>query len=131
MKPLNQLFQSDDWKNEKHVPVINAPESVQKNEAVDIRATIGKEIHHPNTVPHHIRWVSLFFLPEGSDIPIELASAQFTAHGDGAPEEEEAGVYSEPSVAVRVKFDRPGTLLAASYCNIHGLWESSRPLNVE
>ena len=28
------------------------------------------------------------------------------------------------------KTDKAGTLIASSYCNIHGLWESSKKLSV-
>jgi superoxide reductase len=39
-------------------------------------------------------------------------------------------VYTNPSVVCTFKTDRPGTIVAASYCNIHGLWESSKPLAI-
>ncbi|RKZ00666.1 MAG: superoxide reductase, partial [Candidatus Hydrothermota bacterium] len=29
------------------------------------------------------------------------------------------------------KTEKSGTILAASYCNIHGLWENSKELKVE
>ncbi|MFA5014628.1 MAG: desulfoferrodoxin family protein [Actinomycetota bacterium] len=28
------------------------------------------------------------------------------------------------------KTEKPGTLLASSYCNIHGLWQSSKRLDI-
>jgi superoxide reductase len=128
MKKLNEVYQSDDWKTEKHVPVIEAPDSVEKNETFTVAATVGKEIEHPNTVPHHIRWIQLFFLPDGKKIPIEIASFEFTAHGDQNPDQDDAGVYTNPSVSGCIRIDGPGTLMASSYCNIHGLWQSSKTI---
>jgi superoxide reductase len=128
MKKLSEVYQSDDWKTEKHVPVIDVPDQVEKGEAFNVSATVGKEIAHPNTVPHHIRWIQLFFLPDGKKIPIEIASFEFSAHGDQAPDDEDAGIYTDPSVSANLKIDGPGTLMASSYCNIHGLWQSSKPI---
>lgn len=131
MKQLNELYQSDDWKTEKHVPVIDAPDKVKKNETFHVSAAVGKEIAHPNTVPHHIRWIQLFFLPDGKKIPVEIASFEFSAHGDQAPDDDDAGIYTDPSVSATLKIDGPGTLMASSYCNIHGLWQSAKPIDCE
>ncbi|NCC50471.1 MAG: Neelaredoxin [Spartobacteria bacterium] len=130
MKTLNELYQSDDWKTEKHVPVIEAPDTVSKNQPFTVSAMIGKEIEHPNTVPHHIRWIQLFFLPDEKKIPIEIGSFEFTAHGDQNPDEER-GIYSSPSIAASIRIDGPGTLMASAYCNIHGLWQSSKTITCE
>lgn len=131
MKQLSEVYQSDDWKTEKHVPVIEAPDSVKKNAPFTVSATVGKEVAHPNTVPHHIRWIQLFFLPDGKKIPVEVASVEFTAHGDQNPDEEGKGIYTNPSVSAAIQIDGPGTLMASSYCNIHGLWESSKSIACE
>jgi len=40
-------------------------------------------------------------------------------------------VYTHPCAVTSLKIDKPGTLLAASYCNIHGLWESSREIKIK
>ena len=67
MKKLGNLFQEADWKSEKHVPVIDCPDSVKSGETFEIRVSIGKEVAHPNTTDHHIRWIQVFFQPE--DVP--------------------------------------------------------------
>jgi superoxide reductase len=38
---------------------------------------------------------------------------------------------SEPSSSVLVKLAKSGTLIVQSYCNLHGLWESSQEVEVE
>ena len=63
------LIQSGDWKGEKHVPVIEAPEEVASGEAFTVTVSVGKEIPHPNTTEHHIRWIKLF-LRRGREIPL-------------------------------------------------------------
>lgn len=124
MKNLGSLYQSGDWKGEKHVPVIHAPEKIKKGEVVELRINIGEEITHPNTLEHHISWIKVYFQPEKSKFPIELGTYNFTAHG-------ELGTFTEPDVTLKFKAEKSGTILASSYCNIHGLWENSAKLTVE
>ena len=69
MTELTDLFQSADWKEEKHVPVIEAPRKVAKGEFFEITVTIGKEVAHPNKTEHHIGWIEVFFKPESSKFP--------------------------------------------------------------
>ena len=124
---LGELLRSGDWKSEKHVPVITAPERVKADEPFDIRVGIGEGEPHPNTTEHHIRWIKL--LNQG--FTFELADVQFTAHGEGLKGANAGPVYTEPFANVRVRLKESGTLLALSYCNIHGLWESSQAIEVE
>jgi superoxide reductase len=132
MKPdsLDKLFQSDDWKTEKHAPVIEIQGGIQKNVNFKVEVSVGKEIEHPNLVEHHIRWIELYFLPEGRKIPQQLGTFDFTSHGEGGSGEE-AGVYTHPCVATSIRVNSNGTLLAASYCNIHGLWQTAREVVLE
>jgi superoxide reductase len=131
MKQLNELVKHDDWKTEKHVPVIDAPDSVMRNEYFTVSATVGKEVEHPNTVPHHIRWIQLYFLPDGKSTPIQVTAMEFSAHGEQAPDDDEKGIYTCSCASAGLKIDGPGTLMASAYCNIHGLWESSKPIACE
>ncbi len=131
MEGYKDLFQSADWKTEKHVPVIEAPAKVKKGEFFDVKVTIGKEIAHPNKTEHHIRWISVFFKPEGGKFPYEIGKAEFTAHGESAEGPDKSTVYTHHQAVLSFKTEVPGTILAASYCNIHGVWENSAALAVE
>ena len=53
MASIADHVQHADWKNEKHVPVIECPDTVKKEELFEVKASIGKEISHPNTTEHH------------------------------------------------------------------------------
>ena len=77
---------------------------------------MGKEVPHPNTVEHHIAWIALYYTAEGAQLPVELARAEFAAHG---PE-----VLTAPILKASVRLPKSGTLQAVAYCNLHGLWES-------
>lgn len=128
MGKLGDLFQSDDWKKEKHVPVIECPDGVKAGEVFPVRVSLGKEIAHPNTTEHHIRWIQLFFKPEGDKYAYQVGSFAFTAHGECVDGPNKGPVYTNHSVIAELKVSTSGTLVAASFCNIHGLWESSKDI---
>ena len=130
MAGMKDLYQSADWKKEKHAPAIEAPETAAKGQPVTVTVSVGKEIAHPNQTQHHIRWIEVYFHPEGAKFPQQLARFDFTAHGESPDGPDTSTVYTNPSAVCTFKTDRPGTILASSYCNIHGLWESSKPLAI-
>lgn len=130
MAEIKELFQSADWKKEKHVPVIDAPDKCKKGEWVKVTLTVGKEIAHPNTTEHHIREVSVFFLPDGEKFPYQLAKLEFASHGESAQGPNMSTVYTHPESVVTFKTEKPGTILASSYCNIHGLWQNSKKIDI-
>ena len=106
---IGKFYQSGDWKGEKHVPVIHAPEMVKKGEEVEVKVLVGEEIPHPNTLEHYIAWIKVYFK---------------AAHG-------ESELFTAPYLTTKFKVSAPGTLYATSYCNIHGLWENSMEIKVE
>jgi len=130
MKPFGEIFQTADWKKEKHVPVIECPDSVKADEMFAIKATIGKEVAHPNTTAHHIRWISLYFLPEGEKFPYEIGHFEFSAHGESTEGPDTSTIYTHHEAGISMKTGKPGTLYATSLCNIHGLWQSTKEIKV-
>lgn len=130
MKRLNEFVKADDWKNEKHVPAIEAPATAKAGDWVEISVTVGKDIPHPNTTEHHMSWIALHFVPEGAKLSYELGRFEFSAHGQSAKGANEGPVYTDSRVTVRVRLLTSGTIYATTYCNIHGLWESSRNITL-
>ena len=118
---LSSLIKSADWKAEKHVPVITvhspsaSPFPVPRS-PIEIEISVGKEIPHPNTLEHHIAWAALYFVADGSQLPVELARAEFRAHGPD--------LFTAPVLKATITLPKSGTLHAVASCNIHGLWES-------
>ena len=131
MQMLSETIKTADWKSEKHVPVIDAPLGIQKGAIATVTVTLGKEVAHPNTSAHHIAWMALFFQPEGSPVPYEIGRVDFSAHGASAKGADQSSVYTHHEAVMKFKTDVSGTLMAMSFCNIHGLWQSSKILAVE
>jgi len=131
MVELKDLFQSADWKTEKHVPVIEAPDIIKKGEVVKLTVTVGKEIPHPNTTEHHIRSIELYFLALGEKFPYQLARFEFNSHGESIQGPNTSTIFSEPKVDASFKTEKSGVIIAVAYCNIHGIWKGDKEIKAE
>jgi len=130
MTELKELIQTADWKSEKHVPVIECDEQVAADEFFEVKVTLGKEVAHPNTTEHHIRWIQLYFKPEDAKNPYQIANFEFAAHGESVNGPNEGSVYTHHEAGTSMKTSQPGTLLALAYCNIHGVWQSAKEIKI-
>jgi len=130
MSGLASTIKQADWKSEKHMPVIECPDSVKAGEAFDVKAWLGKGVAHPNTTEHHISDITLFFVPEGGKVPFKVGVYRFTAHGESAKGANEGPVFTNPQVTTNVTLKESGTFIAVSFCNIHGMWESAKTVTV-
>ncbi len=131
MHQLSEMFQTADWKSEKHVPVIDSPDSFMKGEMTRVSVTIGKEIAHPNTTEHHIAWIDLYFHPRDEKFPYQIAHFEFLAHGASVDGPNTSSVYTHHEGVCRFKTEKPGVLHASAYCNIHGLWQNSKEIQIQ
>jgi superoxide reductase len=130
MKQFGELFQAADWKIEKHVPVIDCPEQVKADEFFPVKVTLGKEVAHPNTTEHHIRWISIYFQAEGEKFPYQIGHFEFSAHGESAEGPNKSTIYTHHEVSLSMKTSKPGVIYASALCNIHGLWQSQREIRI-
>lgn len=136
MSYLSEAVKKADWKSEKHVPVIECDGTIKAGEPAPVKVTLGKAVAHPNTTEHHIRWIDLYFTPEGGKAPYHIAHFEFTAHGESTEGPDTGPVYTHHEGATSIMLSEEncdceaGTLQAVAYCNIHGLWESSKEINI-
>jgi len=131
MATLGEQIKSADWKAEKHVPAIECPDAVTAGEVFDVKVSLGKEVAHPNTTEHFIAWIELYFQAEGDKFIHSIGRFEFAAHGESPAGANQGPVYTHHSVTASMKTTKPGTLHALSYCNIHGLWESSKEISLK
>ncbi len=120
---IGEKVQSADWKREKHVPAISGVDSAEAGKWVKINVRVGKEVPHPNSVEHHIKWVQVYYTPDDSKFAYDLGRASFNCHGEGL-------IVTGSSADFHFTAATSGTIHAVSYCNIHGLWESSKKLTI-
>ncbi|MFP3976086.1 MAG: class II SORL domain-containing protein [Dehalococcoidia bacterium] len=130
MSQFGDLFQSADWKSEKHVPVIECTDQVKADDFFPVKVSLGKEVAHPNTTEHHIRWISVYFHAEGDKFPYQIGHFQFTAHGESAEGANQSSIYTHHEVSLSMRTGKPGVIYAAAYCNIHGLRQSEKEIKL-
>ena len=130
MSELSDHIQRADWKTEKHVPVIECPDTIKAGEILQVKVALGKEVAHPNKTEHHIRWISLYYHDRGGTFAHQVIRAEFTAHGESVDGPDKGPVYTHHELVTSLKIANGGTLHAMAYCNIHGLWESSREISI-
>jgi len=98
----------------KHVPAIEAPDKVKSNEVFEVKTEVGKYKEHPNEPAHFIEWVELY---SGDTF---LGRSSFS------------GGSSYPAACFKVKLSHAhGPLKVWGKCNIHGLWESVKEIEVQ
>ena len=113
---FGDLIYSEGEKAKNHKPIIECPDSVKTREEFELRVYVSG---HPSRVDHSIRFIEIYLHEEGREFnPVKLAKAIFT------PE------YVSPEVRLKMKLERSGTIFALAYCNKHGLWESSKKIEV-
>lgn len=127
---VGDLYKTEDWRIEKHVPAIICPDVFGAGETTAVTVSVGEEIPHPNTTNHHIRWIRLYFMPEGGSFAYEIGHFEFNAHGASTEGPDTSTLYTRPRVTVEFRTEVPGTLYATTFCNIHGLWESSKGIGI-
>jgi superoxide reductase len=130
MVQIGELHQTADWKSEKHVPVIECPDTVSAEKTFDVKVSLGKEVAHPNTTEHHIRWIQLYFKPEADKFAYQVGNFEFSAHGESTEGPDTGPVYTSHSATATLKISKSGTLVATAFCNIHGLWENTKSVKV-
>ena len=120
MKRFGEILktQAEEFAKEKHMPIIDAPDKVKKDEFFDITVTVGKEVPHPNTIEHHIKWIQVYAEFEGKP-PVHIGTFDF------------GPTFAAPKVILRIKIEKTANIYALEYCNVHGVWEHAVKVGVE
>jgi len=98
----------------KHTPVIDAPDKVTAGQAFTATIKVGgiDGVEHPNVLGHWITWVALY----AGDRP--LARVEF------------APAVSQPQTTLSLVLEESTTLRVVASCNMHGVWQSTKRVNV-
>jgi superoxide reductase len=115
MKPMNRLTnkKNPSLSEQKHVPGIEAPETVKSGTWFDVKVRVGFMKEHPSTSGH---WITMIKLDADGKT---LGKTKFKTGGVSAP----VAVY-------RIKLDKTSALNAIEHCNLHGTWESE-PITIK
>ncbi len=97
----------------KHAVIIDAPDEVEENEPFEVEVRVGEYKEHPNEPGHFIEWMELY------------SGDTFLARLDLTPEK------SHYVMKTTVKLDHAHPLKAWAKCNLHGLWEGMKDIEVK
>lgn len=127
---ISDKIQKGDWEKEKHVPAIECPDKVKPDGWVEVKISLGKAAAHPNTTEHHIRWIACYFSPDDDKFTYNLGHFEFSSHGESVAGANEGPVHTNHEVTFSFKTNKPGVIHSVAYCNIHGLWESEKRIDL-
>jgi superoxide reductase len=99
----------------KHTPRVEMPEKVEAGEPFAVFLKVGgiNDVEHPNLLGHWINWVEIY------------AGERLLGRTEFAP------VVSQPEATLHVTLEEPTTLRVLAFCNLHGVWESTKPVAVK
>jgi superoxide reductase len=113
------VIPSEQEGKEKHVPHIDAPARVKVGEPFEVTVIVGKEVPHPNTVEHHIKWIQVYAKEDGPKPVAHVATF------DLGP------TYAVPKITFPMILQKTATLHVLEYCNVHGVWDNFFKIEVE
>jgi superoxide reductase len=98
----------------KHTPVVDAPDKVSAGEPFAVAVKVGgiDGVNHPNVLGHWINWVTLH------------AGDRLLGRAEFAP------AVTQPAATFHVTLEEPVTLQVVAYCNMHGVWASTKKVAV-
>jgi len=98
----------------KHTPVIDTPDKVKAGDPFAVTIKVGgiDGVGHPNVLGHWINWVALY------------AGDRLLARVEFAP------AVSQPQTTLTIALEESTTLRVAAFCNMHGVWQSTKRVGV-
>ena len=97
----------------KHAVIIDAPESVEAGERFEVTLKVGEHKDHPNELAHFIEWMELYI------------GDTFLARLDLTPEK------THYVMKTSVQLDHAHPIRGRAKCNLHGIWEGEKELEVK
>ncbi|MFC1771007.1 desulfoferrodoxin family protein [Candidatus Margulisiibacteriota bacterium] len=107
---ISNYLKTKDEGQEKHCPDIKVKDCATCG-GLSVTIQVGKEVMHPSTAEHSIKTIILYGVTANNKIE------QLTAFQLGDEN-------TIPRVRTTVKTEKYTKLVAAIYCNLHGLWEN-------
>lgn len=125
---MKNFLKNEEWENEIHLPVIECADMMYADQPLEVAVIVGKVLSHPNTSEHHIKWIQLYFQPNGDETAYQVGNFEFFAHGESVNGPNTGPVYVDHAVVMKLNLSKPGRIIAKSFCNVHGFWENSKEI---
>lgn len=106
-----------------HIPLIKCSKVGKSGNIFEISVTIPDSGFSASD-DQHIQWIQLYFQNTKGGELISIGKWEYMSTGNNIP-------VILPEARGRIRFTEAGTLYALVYCAVHGLWEASKPIEVE
>ena len=112
------------------------PNSILYNKLQSIPTVVDIKQTRPNTTFFKESYEIMFEQPldhqnpDGEKFPHHLGRYEFSAHGSSPKGPNTSSIYTHHAIVTTFKTSKPGSLIAVALCNIHGLWESSKKIQI-
>lgn len=131
MNGLENLHEKFDCKLKNNSLIIDAPDTVRKEEYFKIRVAVFGRSVYSEKINNQISWIALYFHSEDSDVPVEIGKAGFSSGKMGVQAARSGFVDTKQEVCLGFKTDKPGILFVVSLCAVHGLRQNYKTLNIQ
>lgn len=102
-----------DFEN-KHTPFIKIPQKTKAGESFEVEVGVGYDkVAHPNENGHYISWMAFY-----------TDDYTFLGRVDLTP------VKSSPKVKFNITLEKPTSIRAYAFCNLHGLWQGKKEVSL-
>lgn len=106
-----------------HIPIIKCSKVGNSDDIFDISVTVP-DAGLSASDDHHILWIQLYFQNTRDEELISIGKWEYMAFGKDMP-------FIQPEALGRIQFNENGTIYALVYCDVHGLWETSKYIELE
>lgn len=113
---LDKILGKDVQEAQRHVPIIEAPERVKAGKSFEVKIRVGEK-PHPYTFPHHIFSILVF-------VEVENRPPLLILRYDPFPP------LVEPRFTFFLSLDTTSVLHVVASCNVHGVWEGEKRIEV-
>jgi superoxide reductase len=118
------------FRQNKHLPVIQAPDRVKKGKYFNFKVVVNKETPLPERELPQRFWFTVYFLPRESGTPYQVVQPLFSAQKEAWKTKDS---FENPvlyQASFKFKTEKAGTIYAAAYCPLHGLSQSGSPIEI-
>ncbi|WGI16780.1 class II SORL domain-containing protein [Methanonatronarchaeum sp. AMET-Sl] len=112
-KPETQEVDDMTVLEKKHTIVIDAPNEIEKDEKFKVTVKVGEYMDHPNEPEHFFEWIELY------------SGETFLSRIHLTPEKTHHKLITE------IKLKETTKLIGRARCNIHGVWEGEKQINIK
>ena len=123
---VSEHIEVDERRTRELAPVIECADMVKAGEWYVVKVTVPDALTNPGIPGDRLRWISLYFQPDGEKVPSHVSLFDFTSEAGAAP----VPVRKPRDATTSLRGTEPGTLFAVVHCQVRGILQTSKHITV-